>query len=108
MGSSHMAQKSGPVSLGYREGAVVKTFLLSACLAGALPKVGSTDLYPPAQAHLVEVSGKMVMLTSMEFPATSPSACLSLACREQTAWPVIPAPHCVACCCSGLSINLPL
>ena len=35
MGSSHMAQKSGPVSLGYREGAVVKMFLLSACLAGA-------------------------------------------------------------------------
>lgn len=28
MGSSHMAQKSGPVSLSYREGAVVKAFLL--------------------------------------------------------------------------------
>lgn len=35
MGSGHMAQKSGPVSLGCREGAVVKAFLLSACLAGA-------------------------------------------------------------------------
>lgn len=35
MGSGHMAQKLGPVSLGYREGAVVRMFLLSACLAGA-------------------------------------------------------------------------
>ena len=48
------------------------------------------------------------MLTSKEFPATSPSACLSLACREQTAWLVVRAPGCAARGCSGLSISLPL
>lgn len=47
------------------------------------------------------------MLTGREVPATTPSACLNLACREQTAGLGVPAPVRTVCDCSGLSINLP-
>ena len=82
-----MALKSGPVSLDCREGAGVRTPLLSACPPGVQkPAVGWA-----VQTLRGAKGGGSARRQGGPQPAVL-SACSSLAFREQTAYLTVPAP----------------